>query len=61
MKNNPGAPGASDAFDARHDVPRIGPVIQAQGRDVATTTSFGKNTLDWFTVWTDEVTDRGLL
>jgi len=46
-------------FDARHNVPRIGRVLMARGRDaadVAMTTSFGKNTLEQFTVWTDEVT-----
>ena len=46
------------AFDARHNVPRIGRVLMARGRDaadVAMTTSFGKNTLERFTVWTDEV------
>jgi transglutaminase-like putative cysteine protease len=46
------------AFDARHNVPRIGRVLIARGRDavdVAMTTSFGKNTLQSFRVWTDEV------
>jgi hypothetical protein len=36
----------------------------ARGRDaadVAMTTSFGKNTLTRFTVWTDDVSERGLL
>ena len=45
-------------FDAWHNVPRIGRVLMARGRDaadVAMTTSFGKNTLQRFTVWTDEV------
>jgi transglutaminase-like putative cysteine protease len=45
-------------FDARHNVARIGRVLMARGRDaadVAMTTSFGKNTLERFTVWTDEV------
>jgi transglutaminase-like putative cysteine protease len=45
-------------FDARHNVPRIGRVLVARGRDavdVALTTSFGPNTLEKFTVWTDEV------
>ena len=45
-------------FDARHNVRRIGRVLMARGRDaadVAMTTSFGKNTLQRFTVWTDEV------
>jgi transglutaminase-like putative cysteine protease len=45
-------------FDARHNVPRIGRVLMARGRDavdVALTTSFGMNTLESFKVWTDEV------
>jgi transglutaminase-like putative cysteine protease len=45
-------------MDARHDAPRIGRVLMARGRDavdVALTTSFGPNTLQKFTVWTDEV------
>jgi transglutaminase-like putative cysteine protease len=50
-------------FDARHNVPRIGRVLMARGRDaadVAMTTSFGKNTLERFTVWTNEVAEGGL-
>jgi transglutaminase-like putative cysteine protease len=49
-------------FDARHNVPRIGRVLMARGRDavdVALTTSFGPTTLEKFTVWTDEVEDAG--
>nr|WP_298035883.1 transglutaminase family protein [uncultured Desulfuromonas sp.] len=45
-------------FDARHNIPRIGRVLMARGRDagdVALTTAFGLNTLVGFTVWTDEV------
>jgi transglutaminase-like putative cysteine protease len=45
-------------FDARHNVPRIGRVLMARGRDavdVALTTSFGPTQLEKFTVWTDEV------
>jgi transglutaminase-like putative cysteine protease len=45
-------------FDARHNVPRIGRVLMARGRDaadVALTTTFGMNTLQSFKVWTDEV------
>ncbi len=45
-------------FDARHNRPRIGRVLMARGRDavdVALTTSFGPNTLEKFTVYTDEV------
>jgi transglutaminase-like putative cysteine protease len=46
-------------FDARHNVPRIGRIVIARGRDaadVAITTSFGWHRLKNFTVWTDEVT-----
>ena len=45
-------------LDARHNVPRIGRVLMARGRDavdVALTTSFGPCQLEKFTVWTDEV------
>jgi transglutaminase-like putative cysteine protease len=45
-------------FDARHNVPRIGRVLMARGRDAvdaALTTSFGPTRLETFTVWTDEV------
>ena len=46
------------AFDARNNVPRIGRVLMARGRDaadVALTTTFGENQLQVFNVWTDEV------
>lgn len=46
-------------FDPRNNVPRIGRVLMAQGRDaadVAIATTFGPNTLQGFRVWTDEVT-----
>jgi transglutaminase-like putative cysteine protease len=46
-------------FDARHNVPRIGRVLIACGRDaadVAISTTFGPNTLSDFTVGTEEVT-----
>ena len=46
-------------FDARNNIPRIGRVLIARGRDatdVAITNTFGPNTLVSFTVWTDEVT-----
>ncbi len=46
------------AFDARNNVPRIGRVLMARGRDaadVALTTTFGKNELQSFRVWTNEV------
>ena len=45
-------------FDARNNVPRIGRVLIARGRDasdVAISNTFGANTLAWFRVWTDEV------
>ena len=45
-------------FDARNNVPRIGRVLLARGRDaadVAITTTFGPNTLSSFRVWTDEI------
>jgi transglutaminase-like putative cysteine protease len=46
------------SFDARNNVPRIGRVLMARGRDaadVALTTTFEKNELTSFKVWTDEV------
>jgi transglutaminase-like putative cysteine protease len=46
------------AFDARNNVPRIGRILMARGRDaadVALTTTFGVNQLRSFKVWTDEV------
>ena len=45
-------------FDARHNVPRIGRVLIARGRDaadVAITMTFGPCTLQSFKVWTDEL------
>ena len=45
-------------FDARSNIPRIGRILMARGRDaadVAIATSFGPNTLAGFKVWTDEV------
>ncbi|MGJ7511636.1 transglutaminase-like domain-containing protein [Variovorax sp. GT1P44] len=45
-------------FDARHNVPRIGRVLIARGRDAADvpiTMVFGVNTLEKFEVTTDEV------
>ena len=45
-------------FDARNNIPRIGRVLIAQGRDAADvpiTQTFGPNTLVSFKVWTDEV------
>lgn len=45
-------------FDARNNVPRIGRILMARGRDaadVALTTTFGKHTLEQFDIWADEV------
>jgi transglutaminase-like putative cysteine protease len=45
-------------FDARNNIPRIGRVLIARGRDasdVALSNTFGPNTLDSFTVWVNEV------
>jgi transglutaminase-like putative cysteine protease len=45
-------------FDARHNIPRIGRIVLARGRDaadVAISTAFGEATLKEFRVWTDEV------
>jgi transglutaminase-like putative cysteine protease len=46
------------AFDARHNIPRIGRVLIARGRDaadVAISMTFGPTSLTGFRVWTDEV------
>jgi transglutaminase-like putative cysteine protease len=51
------------AFDPRHNVPRIGRVLIARGRDAADTaltTTFGVHQLESFTVWTDEVSEEAL-
>jgi transglutaminase-like putative cysteine protease len=45
-------------FDPRNNVPRIGRVLLARGRDaadVAISTSFGPNKLETFRIWSDEV------
>jgi transglutaminase-like putative cysteine protease len=45
-------------FDARNNMPRIGRVLIARGRDaadVAIITTFGPNMLESFQVFTDEV------
>ena len=47
-------------FDPRNNVPRMGRVLMARGRDaadVAITTTFGPNTLENFKVWADEIPD----
>ena len=48
-------------FDARHNIPRIGRIVMARGRDaadVAFSTTFGPNVLKRFVVHTDEVAER---
>jgi transglutaminase-like putative cysteine protease len=50
-------------FDPRNNVPRIGRVLIARGRDaadVAIVTTFGPNTLESFKIWTDEVPEAPL-
>ena len=45
-------------FDARHNVPRIGRILMARGRDatdVALSTSFGRSSLEDFKVFTEEL------
>jgi transglutaminase-like putative cysteine protease len=45
-------------FDPRNNVPRVGRILMARGRDacdVAIATTFGPNTMESFRVWTDEV------
>ena len=47
-------------FDARHNIPRIGRITVARGRDAADTamvTSFGPHILDVFEVWTEVIQD----
>ena len=55
--------GRWNTFDARHNVPRIGRVLIAQGRDaadVAIATTFGANTLQKFVVRTEEIIEVGV-
>lgn len=56
--------GAWRTFDARHNVPRIGRVLIARGRDavdVAFSTSYGPSQLTNMQVWADEVADDFVL
>lgn len=49
-------------FDARHNVPRVGRIVIARGRDatdVALLHTFGPHTLNAFKVWTDEIAEVG--
>jgi transglutaminase-like putative cysteine protease len=48
-------------FDPRNNVPRIGRILMARGRDatdVALSTAFGPNALVGFKVWVDEIGER---
>ena len=50
-------------FDPRNNVPRVGRILMARGRDasdVAIATTFGPNTLESFRVWTDEIPESGI-
>jgi len=50
--------GAWHTYDARNNIPRIGRVLIARGRDatdVAISSTFGPNTLIGFKVWTDPI------
>jgi len=50
--------GTWHTLDPRNNVPRVGRVLMARGRDasdVAIATTFGPNTLESFRVWTDEI------
>jgi transglutaminase-like putative cysteine protease len=52
--------GAWHTFDARNNVPRIGRVLMARGRDaadVAIATMCGQSYLESFKVWTDEIAE----
>ncbi|MGA8054474.1 MAG: transglutaminase family protein [Burkholderiales bacterium] len=54
--------GAWYTFDARNNIPRIGRVLIARGRDAADVPishTFGPNTLKSFRVWADEVSGAG--
>ena len=46
------------SFDPRNNIPRIGRILIARGRDAADvpiSNTFGPNTLVSFKVWTDEI------
>ncbi len=50
-------------FDPRNNVPRVGRILMARGRDacdVAIATTFGPNTLESFRVWTDEIPENAI-
>ncbi|MBV8564721.1 MAG: transglutaminase family protein [Methylobacteriaceae bacterium] len=49
------------AFDARHNIPRIGRILMGRGRDatdVAISNTFGPNFLSLFRVWTEEMAEE---
>jgi transglutaminase-like putative cysteine protease len=55
--------GRWQTFDPRNNVPRVGRILMARGRDacdVAIATTFGPNTLESFRVWTDEIHESAL-
>jgi transglutaminase-like putative cysteine protease len=55
--------GRWQTFDARNNVPRIGRVLIARGRDatdVAISNAFGPNKLVSFKVWTDEIVGQDI-
>ena len=55
--------GGWHTFDPRNNVPRIGRVLMARGRDavdVPISNTFGPNTLVGFTVWTNEIREGSI-
>jgi hypothetical protein len=52
--------GTWHTFDPCNNVPRIGRVLMARGRDAVLTTTFGTNQRESFKVWTDEVSEAAL-
>jgi len=45
-------------FDARNNIPRVGRILMARGRDAADaalTTTFGRHRLEKFDIWADEI------
>ena len=56
--SRPGSAAAGTRSIPRNNVPRVGRVLMARGRDacdVAIATTFGPNMLESFRVWTDEI------
>ena len=61
--SRPISAGAGTSFDPRNNVPRIGRILMARGRDatdVAMVTSFGPCRLANFKVFSDEVAETAL-